>query len=150
MPKSVALSYVRKFYPEVTRVLDAKRGTKVTVRPKDCENGVGKAANMCAIAKAAMRHYDGAIISLSRAYLIKGTTAIRYKVPDHVTRELVVFDRAHNFEPGVYVLERPRVGNRLGEWRGSGPYKYRKGKKPRKGVKAKHYTQGVRALMRHP
>lgn len=143
---SRALSYVRKYYPDVKKVVDANRGTKITVTPKDCTNGVGKAANLCAIAKAAMRRYDGAIISLSRAYLVSGTTATRYNVPGHVTRELVVFDRAHNFEPGVYVLERPRKGNRLGDRLGR-PAGSRKPKKAR--VRAKHYTQGVRALLRH-
>lgn len=146
MAKSVALRYVQKYYPEVTRVQDAKRGTKITVGPKDCANGVGKAANLCAIAKAAMRRYDGAIISLSRAYLVNGTTATRYAVPLHVTKELVVFDRSHNFEPGVYQLERIQPKDRLGvKPRGTDP----KSKKPKKATKAKHYTEGVRALNSH-
>jgi hypothetical protein len=149
MSRKVALRCVRKYYPDVTTVLDAKRGTKITVTPKDCANGVGKAPNICAIAKAALRHYDGAIISLSRAYLIKGATAYRYGVPSHVTRELIVFDRSHQFEPGVYRLERVGKNQRLGERPSGTPRDQRKGKKPRKVVKAKHYTGGIRALTRH-
>lgn len=144
--RSVSLSYVRKYYPDVKRVVDAKRGTKITVTAADCANGVGKAPNICAIAKAAMRHYDGAVISLSRAWLIKGDTAYRYDVPPHVTQELVVFDRAHQFDPGVYRLERVRKGNRLGEKKVSGKVVRRKAKAK---VRAKHYTAGVRALQRH-
>lgn len=147
MRKSVALSYVQKFYPDITKVVDAKRGTKITVTPKDCTNAVGKAANLCAIAKAAMRHYDGAIVSLSRAYLIKGDTAVRYEVPGHVTRELVVFDRSHNFEPGIYRLDRVTKPHRIGQ---GSAWKPRKRKGIRAKSKARHFTGGVRALVRHP
>ena len=153
MAKSVALNYVHKYYPDVTKVVDAKRGTKVTVTEKDCENGVGKAPNLCAIAKAAMRHYDGAIISLSRAYLVKGNVATRYEVPGHVTRELVVFDRAHAFQPGVYRLERITPNARLGVKgpgaKSSGSPDSKKKRRFRKFKKAKHYTGGVRALQGH-
>lgn len=150
---SVSLSYVRRYYPEVTKVVDAKRGTKVTVTTKDCENGVGKAPNICAIAKAAMRHYDGAIISLSRAYLIKGSVAYRYEVPGHVTRELVVFDRSHQFNPGVYRLERMAKDHRFGEHSSGAPTAgtpdSKRKKRARKFKKARHYTEGVRALRHH-
>lgn len=145
-PKSVALRYVQKYYPDVTKVVDAKRGTKITVKPKDCENGVSKAPNICAIAKAAMRLYDGAIVSLSRAYLIRGDTATRYQVPPHVTRELVVFDRAHAFQPGIYELGKVPQHHMLGQKTGTNTDSR---KRRRKFIGKKHMPEGVRVLGSH-
>jgi hypothetical protein len=141
-----ALSIIRRYYPEVEKVVDAQRGTKITVTEKDCENGVGKAPNICAIAKAAMRHYDGAIVSLSRAYLIKGKVAYRYAVPGYVTRELISFDRAHVFDPGVYTLDKLSPAQRMGVSHKPPPVK-KKAKYPRS-KKRRHYTGGIRALAR--
>lgn len=143
--KSTALRYVQKYYPDVAKVVDAKRGTKITVRPKDCENGVSKAPNICAIAKAAMRQYDGAIVSLSRAYLIKGDTATRYQVPGHVTRELVVFDRSHSFQPGVYELGKVQAPQMLGRKSGTKVDSRKRSKRMNK----KHMSTGVRVLGSH-
>lgn len=146
--RSKSLEYVRRYYPDCVKVIDAKRGTKITVKPQDCANGVGKAPNICAIAKAAMRHYDGAIISLSRAYLIKGNVAHRYEVPNHVTRELIVFDRSHQFQPGVYRLEKIGKDRQLGMRGKPGPGAGRRPSK-KKLKHPKHFTGGVRSLSRH-
>jgi hypothetical protein len=142
-----ALRFVRRYYPDVNKVEDAKRGTIITVTQRDCDSGVGKAANLCAIAKAAERRWDGAIVSLSRAYLIRGRTAYRYQVPDHVEKELIVFDRSHSFSPGKYQLDKVHAGNLLGRTTRIPKKPGRKTNQYKKN--RKHYTEGVRSLTKH-
>lgn len=106
MPKS-ALGTVQSYHPEVTRVVDAKKGIDIEVRKSDCKLGDDKSPASCAMARAAKRTFDGAIVSMSIAYLIKGKTAIRYLVPVRIAREIVSFDRHHDFRPGLYSLIAP-------------------------------------------
>lgn len=102
-----ALGIVRKYYPNVQKITDAKKPIKIEVTAKDCRGGNSKSPSSCAMARAFEREYDGAIISLSAAYLIKGNKATRYLVPQSVSREIVSFDRSHKFEPGTYSLRTP-------------------------------------------
>lgn len=135
------LSLVRKFYPGVNHVEDAKKSITIEVTNRDNKAATVKNHKSCAMAVACKRklHADGVIISMSRAYVIKGDRALRYDVPGSVAREIVSFDRNGEFEPGEYALNRPGVGHQLG-YGGSGPHK-RKGKKP---GKFNHITGKVR------
>jgi len=135
-----ALKIVRKYHPEVNSVIDAIKDIRVVVSATDCKTSTRKSPSKCAMAKACLKHYDGAIISLSRAYLIKGKRARRYRVPHAVSRELVSFDRHKEFAPGVYTLKAPCPGTRLGAQGGGQP---QVGKKR---IFRNHSTAGIRAL----
>lgn len=149
MAKS-ALSIVQKYYPAVLKLADANRSFDVRVTARDCKSGNSNAPDDCAMAVACKREYDGAIISKAIAYLIKGDTAYRYRVPSSVRTEIVSFDRNHGFQPGDYYLKAPQPTERLialKKWRKSG-----KGGKmaavasPRSTVRRNHIPSGVRSL----
>lgn len=148
MRGSMALRIVQRYHPKVTSVTDAKRPTAIEITAEDCAAGKMRGPSECAMARAFSRHYDGAIISLSTAYLIKGTKATRYLVPDTVSREIVSFDRAHDFRPGIYHLAAiepaRRIGIKRSQPRRTDPKKYKKAKKKR------HYTAGIRSISRIP
>jgi hypothetical protein len=104
-----ALQLIHKYYPEVKTIVDAKRVVRVDVSPEDCTKGNKKAPNTCAMARAFERekNYDGAIISMSVSYLIRGEKATRFMTPEAVSREIVSFDRNADFAPGRYSLNPP-------------------------------------------
>jgi hypothetical protein len=106
---SRALGVVRKYFPEVNRVVDAKAGLKIEVTKHDDTVATKKAHKGCAMAVACKRklNLDGVIISVKTAYMIKGRKAIRFSVPEHVSREVVSFDRGGHFEAGDYKLNKP-------------------------------------------
>lgn len=141
-----ALDVVRKYHPAVTKVVDAKKAATIRVTTEDCATGNSKAPNSCALAKAACREYDGAIISLSTAYLIKGRTAVRYHVPQSISREIVSFDRSNRFEPGEYALKSISKSARLGARPYPQPKKHPGGNKYRKDKPRNHRTAGIRVL----
>lgn len=109
-----ALDIVQIYHPEVTSVRDARKNVSIEVTAEDCRKGNSKSPSACAMAKAFCRTYDGAIISIGSAYLIKGKKALRYKTPGTVGREIVSFDRNTNFSPGKYHLAAPAPSMRLG------------------------------------
>lgn len=123
-------------------MVDATRPVRVDITPEDCVKGTKKAPNKCAMARAFEREYDGAIISKSVAYLIRGTKATRYTTPQSVAREIVSFDRHQDFAPGRYSLRPPFQPKVLK------PGERARKNKPRKepsGYK-NHFTTGVRSL----
>ena len=89
-----AINIVKKFFPNVTRVVDASRNASIEVTTKDSQSKAVKDHNDCAMAVACKRkfHLDGVIISRTTAYLVKGTQARRFKLPSSVSREIVSFD----------------------------------------------------------
>jgi len=111
-----ALDIVRKFYPNVTTVVDAAKSLNIHVTKEDVAASDKKDHSGCAVAKACLRlkPVDGAIVSISTAYLIKGRRAVRYKVPQAIAREIISFDRAAKFEPGEYILNAPSLYQKLG------------------------------------
>lgn len=139
-----ALDIVHLYHPEVTSVRDAKKNVSINVTAEDCKQGNAKSPSACAMAKAFCRTYDGAIISIGSAYLIKGKKALRYKTPHSVSREIVSFDRNTNFSPGMYHLAAPAKSMRLGA---ANHKHYGSGTRGGKKVKERqHYTTDVRAL----
>ena len=140
-----ALGIVQKYHPEVTKVVDARKNLEIEVTESDCKYAQRKNAKDCAMARATKRQYDGAIISSSSAYVIKGDTATRYKVPESLAREIVTFDRHNAFEPGDYHLKAPSVRERLGaNMKGGGPGPGRRNGK--EANQRRHVTGGIRAL----
>lgn len=111
-----ALQIVRKFFPEVKTVVDASRNARIEVTSKDEATSRKKSHKGCAMAVACKRkfHLDGVIISVNRAYLVKGDKARRFQLPPSVSREVVSFDRGGGFEPGDYELSKVGEGTKLG------------------------------------
>jgi hypothetical protein len=139
-----ALAIVKKYHPNVTHVEDADEDLEISVTAQDCKNARSKSASGCAMARACARTFDGAIISLSTAYVIKGKKAMRFKVPARIAREIVSFDRSHRFQPGDYKLNAPRGSTRLGSHKPTGPHVGTKNGKETK--QRRHFTQGIREL----
>lgn len=110
-----ALQVVRKFFPEVKTVVDASRNAKIEVTDKDDKIAKKKSHKTCAMAVACKRKFklDGVVMSIGRAYLIKGTKARRFMLPVSVSREVVSFDRNGGFEPGDYELAKISPAARL-------------------------------------
>jgi hypothetical protein len=104
-----ALSIVRKFFPEVTLMTDAKKSVRVSVTKKDSNSSIVKNHKGCAMAVACKRKFalTGVVITRDRAYLVTGNQAVRYALPPSVSREVVSFDRGGGFEEGEYQLNRP-------------------------------------------
>lgn len=131
-------------FPQVRRFLDAKRGLKVEVLQRDCSLGKKGKSSECAMARAVKREFDadGVIIRMGYSYVIKGPNATRYKTSNAVTREIVSFDRHHDFAPGVYTLRPPCKTAKLGGIHGSGGASKHPGKKLKQ--RTFHTTAGVR------
>lgn len=112
-----ALKIVQKYYPQVSSLVDAKKPVTINVTPEDCKQGKSGAPSECAMARAFSREYDGAIISKSISYLVRGKVALRYRTPESVTREIISFDRNNNFQPGEYGLRAPEQSAKLSSTR---------------------------------
>ena len=112
---ATALQVVKKFFPEVEEVVDASRNAVIEVTDRDQKVAKKKSHKTCAMAVACKRKFnlDGVVISLNRAYLIKGKKARRFCLPESVSREVVTFDRHGDFEPGEYQLQRIPATSRL-------------------------------------
>lgn len=128
---------VSRAFPGVVRAVDARVPALVTVTGRDC----GKRARVkdpgaCAMARACKRQYraDGAIIGLSKSYIIKGNVATRYTTPESVAREITSFDRSAGFAPGKYHLRPPCAAQRLNHKRRSPAWSATSGSHPKRHV----------------
>jgi hypothetical protein len=140
-----ALDIVRYYHPEVKTVKDALKDKTFVVTKRDCREGTSLSVENCALARSIRRQYDGVILSLSVAYLVKGRAARRYLVPVGLAREITTFDRDHDFVPGSYRLRAPYKGSRLGAHRTPGKRNLDKNTHDKKKKRA-HRTTGVRML----
>ena len=141
------LRIVRRHFPNVNKVEEAKHPLVVEVTRGDVKSSKRKDMSHCAMAQACKRvfHADGVIMARSIAYLVKGDLAIRYGVPNTVTREITAFDRGGDFEPGIYSLVPKTKGMTLEH-----KVKMNKaegGNKPNKGIRKYHHTTGIRAVL---
>lgn len=116
-PGNRVLFMLRKTFPVVTEVEDAKDDLVVTVTPRDVSYAAKKAHSHCAMARACEREMsaDAAVISVTRVFLIYGQKAVRYAVSQHTAREIVAFDRGGEFSAGDYTLRAPRPYEALGK-----------------------------------
>ncbi len=143
-----ALSIVKKYHPGVTKIVDAKKDLEIEVTARDCKSAKCKSASSCAMARACDREFDGAVISMSVAYMVKGDKATRYRVPQSVAREIVSFDRNHDFAPGEYTLTAPASTDRLSAIKTrnrDADKRVRHDQNARK-ISRRHKTAGIRAL----
>jgi hypothetical protein len=115
MKMPTALQVVQKFFPEVKEVVDAERNAIIEVTKQDEKTANKKSHKTCAMAVACKRKFnlDGVVISVNRAYLVKGKKARRFMLPESVSREVVSFDRDGGFEPGEYELQKVPRSSRL-------------------------------------
>ncbi len=99
-------SIAEKLFPQVKHLVDAEDPVTVEVKGGDIRGATIKDPANCAVARACKREYDldGAVITVSTAYLIKGDTAYRYCVPRAVAMEAVVFDRGGAVKNGTFEL----------------------------------------------
>jgi hypothetical protein len=141
-----ALSIVRQHFPEVTVVKDATSNSIVEVTRKDVVNAERRKHRACAYSVACKRKFeaDGVIVSLNRVYVVKGKAAIRYVVPESVSREVVSFDRGSDFEPGTYALTAPSKDMKIGTYRGGGHKSNHDGSRK---ANRKHFTGGIRTVL---
>ncbi len=115
VPGKNAVRMINKFFPRVTNVKDADDDVQVQVTSNDDRGSKKKNHAECALAVACKRQQkaDGVLVSVSTAYIIKGDTAIRLKLPESASREVISFDRDGGFEPGNYTLKKPCATERL-------------------------------------
>lgn len=142
---SNALSRVRKVFPNVAKVVDAKKDLDIQVTSVDTASRAVRNHSECALAHACKRSQqaDGAIINVTTAYIVKGDTAYRYKLGESVSREIVAFDREAPFVPGEYRLNKPSEFHRLGNPQRSGSRKRSGNGTP---PKPYHLTANVRRI----
>jgi hypothetical protein len=113
----LAKTIIKRDFPTVTKIVDAKETIEITVEPQDSVRGRRKDPAGCALVKACIRQKiaDAAIIGIGYSYLIKGNTATRYKTSTAVGREITSFDRHNDFAAGRnYKLSRVSPKARLG------------------------------------
>jgi hypothetical protein len=141
---SKSLRIVQYYFPQVTSVEDANKSSIIEVTQKDSTDSVKKNHAKCAYAVACKRTMkaDGVMVSMNTAYVIYGKKALRYKVPESVTREIVSFDRNAGFAPGIYLLNKPSDRQKLGA-QPSG----RSGKSGGNKIRMRHVTTGIRTIL---
>ena len=113
---SRVLTDIKKYgFEQVTSIADATEDLIITVTSNDIRDGVPQDHTQCPAARSAKRcgKADAAIIAKRTAYLIFGTKAFRYRVPESLTREEIATDRGGSFHKGDYSLKAPRKGERL-------------------------------------
>lgn len=142
-----ALNNVQAVFPNVTKVVDAKKDAHFEVTKADGKSAAVRNHTACAAAVACKRklELDGVIMSVSTAYLIKGNVATRYKVPEAISREITAFDRDAVFEPGEYQLKAIPESIRLGSAKGPAPKSSPKSGNGNLSKKFRHKTEGIRA-----
>ena len=79
---------IQKYFPEVKEVIDATDSIHVEVTRRDEATSKRRKHGECAMAIAAKRcfHADGVIVSVSKAFVIKGDKATRYDLPEAISR----------------------------------------------------------------
>jgi hypothetical protein len=143
-----ALSIVQQLFPNVNKVVDAKKDINIEVTKSDTTSAIVRNHKACAMAVACKRKLklDGVIMSVSTAYLVTGDKATRYLVPQSVAREITAFDRNAVFEPGEYKLHAAPESAKLDGVRGTYPEKG--GQRNGNLIKRfQHKTTGIRASL---
>jgi len=114
-----SLGIVKKFFPNVKKVIDATDNSFIEVTAKDASSRAVRDHGACVMAVACKRKLklDGVIIARSVAYMVKDNVATRYTLPPSVSREIVSFDRGAGFETGTYELSKVGKANKLGRVR---------------------------------
>jgi hypothetical protein len=142
---SHALGIVKRFFPEVISVKDAKQPISVEVTPADNKGAKVRNHKACAMAVACKRvmKADGVIVAVTKAYIVNGKHATRFALPESVGREVVSFDRNAGFAPGLYRMNPPKPTDKLGRVSGGHQRDRKTAGKPPRFI---HHTSGIRVL----
>lgn len=108
---------IKRLFPQVEHAFDSADAVEISVNKNDCKNATKLNPAECALARAAKREFqaDGVIVGISTSYIIKGKEAMRFSTPESVSREIISFDRHHDFAPGEYYLRPKSASQRFGE-----------------------------------
>ena len=111
-----ALSIVRMYFPGVEKVSDADKSIDIEVTEKDNRDSTPLDHAVCAFAVACKRTLkaDGVLVGIKTAYVIFGKQALRYRLLESTSREIVSFDRHAGFVSGRYALRAPEPYAQLG------------------------------------
>src|SRR5437016_5510806 len=103
------LKALRKYWPEVERVVDAKNRLLIHVNDDDIKSARPQDAANCVVARACQREQavDAVLVFPTRAYILQGTLATRFVVPESMTREIAVLDRGGKPMPGKFHFAPP-------------------------------------------
>jgi hypothetical protein len=137
------------------RDADPDEALTLHITQRDVKSGSAKNAKACAAAKALCRQEgcEAARVHLSRTYVKRAGTWVRYMTPPPLRSEIIAFDRGGQFSPGDYTLGPVQPIVRFGsEARKAYMKKYVKrkpsAKHPQKGNRAKpHVVSNVRQRM---
>lgn len=127
---------LRKYWPQIKRVVDATGYMEIDVRGGDINGARPKDPANCAVARACARHGHDALICATQAYLRIGQTAMRFTVPQSVRSELLSFDRGGGFQRGTYTLRPPSPSRRIGATPKGRPEGRQTGERKRKAPRA--------------
>ena len=139
-----SLNIVRKYFPGVGSVRDGDKNIEIEVTEKDNRESTPLSHSVCAFAVACKRslHADGVLIGMKTAYVIYGKKAVRYRLNESTSREIVSFDRNAGFYSGRYQLIAPGESVQLGKIYGG-----QKGGKSDRKVQIRHITANVRTML---
>lgn len=142
---SKALSVVRQYFPGVTSVVDSSKGADIEVTGPDNKNSVSLDHSNCALAVACKRvlKADGVLVGTTTCYVIYGHRAVRYKLQESTSREIVSFDRHAGFYAGIYSLRAPSPQEQLG----AKPHSGKEGVSGFRKPKFRHVTGGIRTIL---
>jgi hypothetical protein len=143
---STSLAMIRRYFPAVITVEDARKAAIVEVTESDNSHADVKSHRTCALALACIRffHADGVIIGLTTSWIVRGKVATRFKNAATVSREITSFDRKAGFDAGKYLLTPATETSRLGRERSTNPNRQSR----LSGTRAfRHYTRNVRTTL---
>ncbi len=137
---------LKKLFPQVETSVDADYPIEVLVNQDDCDGATQLDPTNCALARAAKRDLkaDAVVIGLNTSYIIRGKNAVRFATPERVSREIVSFDRHHDFEPGNYKLIPKAPTSRL--WQSTQYNKPKGGGANKTATRKVHHSARVRIL----
>jgi len=140
-----ALNGLQEVFPKVMEIVDADEPLLTEVTNGDVRRGEQKDHRICPLAVSCKRttHADGIWIGLSRAYVINGSTATRYRITQGTRGEIVSFDKGARFEVGFYMLSVPNKAS----GRGGRIPENRTGPKKKAHRQFRHWTTGVRTVL---
>lgn len=97
-------------------IIDAIMPISFKVTNRDIKRGGLQQPDSCAMALACKReyHYKDVRIHIHYSYILEKDHWVRYRTPNSVAREIVVFDRGGTFDPGEYTLLVPYKSDRIG------------------------------------
>src|SRR2546429_9509040 len=106
----------KAYWPQVERVVDARRRLLIHVNQTDITLATPKDAANCVMARACKREQevDAVLVFPTRAYILQDTLATRFNVPESTTREIAILDRGGRVVGGAFHFAPPSPKARMG------------------------------------